>query len=173
MSCITYELICPIGAIEQNRFEAVNGNGTAALQECEWTITCCDGSKQRITLQAGEVSRPCLDTAATTFIQQNTISGQYNSLKTSCSSICGTVNPGVIPTPPSPPTPPTPPSPPTPAPTPTPQYCLGAENEVTIQNVNGQNVFVFGGELWNIRYECKYLCIKKRAISSSYCNPKL
>lgn len=145
MSCITYELICPIGAIEQNRFEAVNGNGTAALQECEWTITCCDGSKQRITLQAGEVSRPCLDTAATTFIQQNTISGQYNSLKTSCSSICGTVNPGVIPTPPSPPTPPTPPSPPTPAPTPTPQYCLGAENEVTIQNVNGQNVFVFGG----------------------------
>ena len=134
MSCLTYELTCPIGA-------------TGGV--CRWSIICCDGTEQRISLLEGEVSLPCIDISATNFngqpVQKNSISGTTTIIDVPCTSACGTYAPSPLPTPPSPPTPPTPPSPPTPAPTPTPQYCLGAENETTIQNISGGNKFVFGG----------------------------
>jgi hypothetical protein len=133
-NCISYDLICPIGA---------TGG------ECRWSISCCDGSFQRVILQEGEISTPCIDKDSTFYngepVAQNSISGTFTPVDVPCTSACGTVNPAPNPTPPSPPTPPTPPSPPTPAPTPAPDYCLGAENEVTIQNISGSNKYVFGG----------------------------
>jgi len=133
-NCVTYELTCPIGA---------TGG------ECRWSISCCDGSFQRVILLEGETAQPCIDKDSTAYnglpIARNSLSGITTFVDVPCTSACGTINPAPNPTPPSPPTPPTPPSPPTPAPTPAPDYCLGAENEVTIQNISGSNKYVFGG----------------------------
>ena len=52
MSCLTYELTCPIGA-------------TGGV--CRWSIICCDGTEQRISLLEGEVSLPCIDISATNY----------------------------------------------------------------------------------------------------------
>ena len=41
-NCVTYELTCPIGA---------TGG------ECRWSISCCDGSFQRVTLLEGQTAQ--------------------------------------------------------------------------------------------------------------------
>ncbi len=137
MACtkgLKYELTCPIGA---------QGG------ECRWSIVCCDGTVQRVTLLEGEVAIPCIDSEATNFngepVARNSLSGITTLMDVPCDTACGEYNPSPNPTPPVPPVPPVPPSPPTPPATPSPDYCLGAENEVTIQTISGGNKFVFGG----------------------------
>ena len=134
MSCITYTLICPIGAVNE---------------QCEWTITCCDGTKQRVILLEGTTTQPCINPSAqyssTGGIQQNSISGSYSTQNISCSTACGSYAPAPSPVTPTPTPTPTPPIPPTPSTQPVPQYCLTGSDEVTIQNISGGNKFVFGG----------------------------
>ncbi len=130
MSCVTYSLSCPIGAIGG---------------ECNWTVTCCDGTKQRIILLEGEISSPCIDiTAASGGIRKNSTSGETVNTTVSCTSACGTVNPAPSPAPTPTPVTPTPPTPPTPSTQPIPEYCLTASQEVTMQNISGGNKYVFG-----------------------------
>ena len=109
MACVTYDIICPIGA--------VGG-------ECTFTVGCCDGTKQTVTIPEEDTQQVCLDVPAK--IAVTSISGTYNPTGVTCTSSCGYVNPSPSPSPaptpaPAAPTPvpaPATPSPAAPSPTP-------------------------------------------------------
>ena len=109
MACVTYDIICPIGA--------VGG-------ECTFTVGCCDGTKQTVTIPEEDTQQVCLDVPAQ--IAVTSISGTYNTTGVTCTSSCGYVNPSPSPSPaptpaPAAPTPvpaPATPSPAAPSPTP-------------------------------------------------------
>ena len=97
MACLNYELTCPIGA---------QGG------ECRWSIVCCNGTVQRVTLLEGETATPCIDTSNTRYdgqpVRRNSISGITEIIDVPCNTDCGTYAPSPIPTPPVPPVPPLP-----------------------------------------------------------------
>jgi len=108
MACVTYDIVCPIGA--------VGG-------ECTFTINCCDGTKTSVTIPEEDTQQVCLEVPANIVV--TSISGSYNTSGASCSTNCGYVDPTPVPTPtPAPiPTPgpspvPVTPTPVTPGPTP-------------------------------------------------------
>jgi len=112
MDCLTYVLVCPVGA---------DGG------ECSWNISCCDGIKRSVTIPEEDEQEVCLSYPYN--IAKTSISGSsYLKVPTeSCNTSCGYADPSPTPTPvpaaptPTAPTPsPTPSPAPSPAPTPTP-----------------------------------------------------
>ena len=60
MACVTYDIICPIGA--------VGG-------ECTFTINCCDGTKTSVTIPEEDTQQVCLEVPANIVV--TSISGSY------------------------------------------------------------------------------------------------
>jgi|TARA_B100001250_G_C19806228_1_gene793400 hypothetical protein len=104
--CITYDLICPIGA---------DGG------KCTFVMLCCDGTERYIyTIDEETTEQVCLGSPYN--IYTSSIDGTFNSTGVVCSTNCGAADPVPTPSPVAPtPAAPTPaPAAPTPGPSPTP-----------------------------------------------------
>lgn len=111
MACVTYELICPEGAV----------GGT-----CTFVMKCCDGTDRfTYTIDEGTTEEACLLLPAQIYV--SSIQGSYSTANVTCNTNCGDPDPTPVPTPTPAPIPTPGPSPvpvtPTPvAPGPTPVY---------------------------------------------------
>ena len=111
MACVTYELICPEGAV----------GGT-----CTFVMKCCDGTDRfTYTIDEGTTEEACLLLPAQIYV--SSIQGSYSTASVTCNTNCGDPDPTPVPTPTPAPIPTPGPSPvpvtPTPvAPGPTPVY---------------------------------------------------
>ena len=123
MACVTYDIICPIGA--------VGG-------ECTFTVNCCDGTKTSVTIPEEDTQQVCLEVPANIVV--TSISGSYSTAGASCTTNCGYPDPTPVPTPSPAPIPTPGPSPvpvtPTPvAPGPTPVYYYWAATACDGSNI--------------------------------------
>ena len=147
MACVTYELICPEGAV----------GGT-----CTFVMKCCDGTDRfTYTIDEGTTEEACLLLPAQIYV--SSIQGSYSTASVTCNTNCGDPDPTPVPTPTPAPIPTPGPSPvpvtPTPvAPGPTPVYyywaataCDGS-NTTTFRTTNSNvgntllSVYGIGGD---------------------------
>ena len=143
MACVTYELICPEGAV----------GGT-----CTFVMKCCDGTDRfTYTIDEGTTEEACLLLPAQIYV--SSIQGSYSTASVTCNTNCGDPDPTPVPTPTPAPIPTPGPSPvpvtPTPvAPGPTPVYyywaataCDGSNTttfRTTDSNVGNTLLSVYG-----------------------------
>lgn len=77
MACSTIRFSCPIGA-----------------DSCQWTITCCDGTKYRYSLGENRTEEICVELNSVILLTSQY--GSWNNINQNCSTNCGAVDPTPI-----------------------------------------------------------------------------